>query len=1526
MGSPPSGEPGARARDLHRRTVLQRRTVLAVVLAGAGVLAGAWWGADQLARRAYDSWRPELETRIGRGLGHPLQLGPYRGLRPWGLAIGPSRVLPGRADDSSLAVQGLVAQLDPLASLALWAPVLQLRVQGAELQLRRNAEGRFWVFGFQAGQRPPRLGLRIDLADPGRLRVRPTDLELELRGQLGLTLHERRADWNATAKRVGQAGSTTAAAERNRLHLRGEAHWGTGDLRLGLDLRRWDLAPFAVLLPRRPSPRPDPVRGEVSGRLELSRRHGRSACRGAVRIDGLQLQDPLLPAPLQADPLALRCRGSELRLSGSRWRMANWRGGLEGSLALERWFDLRLTARDPQRGDRLDLAVRGPWRQPRLRLVGRIPLGRGLPSSPAPLELEADLQADWRRAPSLALSRLGLRSERSELVARGPLWPRLDIRSDRLTLHPSLWRPAGGLALALLGRTQPLQGSLQAVGTLGQPRLQATWQRQGRPLMELAASGAASPTRAGPLGRIDLRLRAPTGVSLDGTSVLGASTADLLWSDDRLRLTAFRSPELDASGSLPLRWQKRRGLVAGDLALDLELRPYRLARIGPLLGVTLFGELSARGRLSGPLASLRPDLSLNVSDPGSGPLQLRERWEGRLASRGAGGGDLRLTSRAPGVPGTLQARLAPNWLPLQAELRRRRGVLAFDGTARRYRWQARQLPLEGLQLTLGQPPRPQPLGGSLSGRGLLELQPLAMQGEVAVSQPVWLGVRGRALTASGRYRGGVYQLRGRLRPLAGGSVALSADGRRGGPLRSRIEGRNLPLELFQQLAEAVPLWRGQPPEPSGRASDLGELFIDTLGGSLDGQLQALAAARRRVEQFGVAAAPAARFRPQDLRGLVDIDLGLNGPRLAALNLDLAARGHLWLKQDDRDRALQLDPFTLRLEGPLQGGRGSFSLGNLPLALLALLTPVPDSLRGGLDLEGSYRLGAAGRKVRDTAFRTRLSLRQASLNGTPLRMEEALVRLEGETLAVKASLQSEGASGSVDLNGEVPLDPSREGLKLRLSSRGDGLRFLANLVRGGLKWNKGSTDLELLMRGSLLSPEANGFLRFRDAELVLAGQEVRQLNATVLFDFQELLVQEFSARMGEKGELTASGGLGLFRPTPQTKPLRMEVRQARITVPRLNALTDGKLELQGSLLSPRLTGQLKISKGTINGQPGTLARTDGEGVPQPVPVQRLVEEKWDFRQPLVLLGPEVESSTGLALRQAVPNFPYLQLSDLRLSLGPDLQVVVPPVASFSTGGNLTLNGRIDPSLRASGVVRLRGGRLSLFTTTFTLDPDAPNVAVFTPSLGLVPYVDIALRTRVSDSLNVGQDRGPINDLDLRGGYTPLDQLNLIKVVVTVSGPADRIAESIQIRSTPPLPQDRLVALIGGNSLAGLSGGSATAALATVVGQSLLSPLVSTLSNAFGQRVSFALYPTFFAPAQSQTPQNLSRRIPAQLVLGSELGLDITERFNFSVLAAPNRSDIPPQLTLRYQASDTLGLQGSFDTEGRWQTQLQLFFRF
>jgi translocation and assembly module TamB len=370
----------------------------------------------------------------------------------------------------------------------------------------------------------------------------------------------------------------------------------------------------------------------------------------------------------------------------------------------------------------------------------------------------------------------------------------------------------------------------------------------------------------------------------------------------------------------------------------------------------------------------------------------------------------------------------------------------------------------------------------------------------------------------------------------------------------------------------------------------------------------------------------------------------------------------------------------------------------------------------------------------------------------------------------------------------------------------------------------------------------------------------------------------------------------------------------------------------------------IRDGTLNATPGELAsspdNTPRSNQPvKPVRFEQLLESQWDFQQPLVLLGPDVESPTGESLRQAIPNLPWLGFEDLLLRLGPNLKVTIGSVGSFRTSGRLRISGRLDPSLEATGVVRLLGGRLNLFTTSFSLDPDAPNVAIFTPSMGLVPYLDIALRTRVSDSLNViapsglsaggglGSPNAPsLAEVEAQGGFSRLNQLKLILVTVSVSGPADRIAENLRLSSSPPLPQERLVALIGGNSLAGLSGGQAGTALATVLGQSLLSPLLGTLSDAFGQRVSFALYPTYVNPSVSSNEERRSGRVPPQLVFGAEVGYDITDRINASVLAAPNRSDVPPQLTLNYKASETFNLEGSLDAQGAWQTLLRVFFRF
>ena len=1447
----------------------------ALVLAGFGVIAlvsGAWYGADRLAEAIYNQRRPWLERLVSDGLGQPLELGPYSGLRPLGLAAGRSRFLPGPNNPSTVEAPAVEVALDPLRSMLQRALVLQIRVLRPSVDLRRNRNGAFWELPSQRpGRQPPRVALRIQVPQGARgvLHSSAGSTAFGLQGEADLPLWRRQIDLRGSV----------AAPRGGQLPFQLQLNWEQRHWALQLQPRQLALQPLLPLLPEGLHGQlVGRLEGVVSGQLQLQRRSEAGSCSGGVTGAALRWRPQGVAQPLTAQRLALRCNRQTLQLEPSALAWGDWRGRLAGALQLASGqLQLQLNAKQPAQGHRLDVDLKGPWRQPDLRLTAdwqglRLP---GLPLRPLQVESRMAIRQGRDRGLRVLLPELQLRRGDARVQVSGELWPLLKLRTGDLQLGQEL-RPR---LEPLLGPAPRLAASLQQVGGWSRPQLQ----------IDLAQS-------ANPL--------------------LGDWLAQLRLQPQLLELVSLRSEPLEASGRLPLR-------PTGSLELDLDLHKFPLERLSALLGTRLRGSLDAWGALRGPLDRLQPDLDLLVRDPGAGPLLLLETWRGALQGAPGGGGRVQMQALSPAQPGQLQAQLDRRWMPSFASLQRQGGKLAFTGSPRRYSWDAAAFPLTGLQFALGPSGAFQPLEGALTGQGHLDLQPLWISGEISLDRPQLLGFYGRSLTASGSFRNQRYSAQGRWLGNSADNVDLRLRGEQGGALWARFEARQFGSQSLQQLWQAAQSWRRGPLRTGGSALDLEGLAIDTLGTSLDAQLavllqakQQLAAAMQR-ERSG-----AERLDPSNLEGLVNADLTLSGPSIGQLSLDLEASGHLWLRGADRDEALTAQPVQLTLQGPL-GGATSFSVEHLPLALLALVTTVPDGLRGGLGAQGRYAL-AAGR--RRPELEMALTLQDASLADQPLQLERGDLALADGRLSLDWSLRSDGAQNSVDLKGTVPLQPDQEELELRVASRGDGLHFLTVLGGPGVQWQQGSADLQLLVRGSLMAPVANGFLRFRDGVLQVAGQTMRELDATVLFDFRELELQQLTARVGEQGQITGSGQLGLIQPIEQPQRLlSLQVKQAPFKLPRMQAQANGEVLVSGSLRRPGLRGELQLSRGSINVQPGQLA-TEAEPT-RPVTVRELVEERWDFKEPLVVMGQQLESSASRDLRAAVPDLPFLSFESLRLSLGPDLKVGVPNVLNFNTGGVLTLRGPLDPSLQVSGVVRLLNGRLSLFTTNFSLDPNAPNVAVFTPSLGLIPYVDIALRTRVSDTLSVNDaSRSSLYDWNVNAPANSIDQLRLVKVKVEASGPADRLADNIRLTSSPPLPQERLVALIGGNSLVGLAGGNAGAALATVLGQSLLSPLVGGLSDAFGQRLTFALYPTYFAPAEVMASENRSRRLPSQLVLGSEIGLDVTERFNFSVLAAPNRSDIPPQLTLRYQASDRVGVQTSIDTEGRWQSQLQLLLRF
>ncbi|MEC8733279.1 MAG: translocation/assembly module TamB, partial [Cyanobacteriota bacterium] len=619
------------------------------------------------------------------------------------------------------------------------------------------------------------------------------------------------------------------------------------------------------------------------------------------------------------------------------------------------------------------------------------------------------------------MDRLRLSAPGLRFGLAGTIGSRLDLRSTELQIDPRFWSALPTLQ-AVLGQTAPLLGSVDVSGGLASPEL------------SLKLGQAANP-------------------------MLDEWSFQTRWSsqDSALVLDHFTSPLLRAEARLPVQLAQGR-LQTGELQSGFELQPFSLSRFTPLIGTPLGGQVAARGRVKGPLSGLQPDISLTLNQPRVGALQVPERWQGSLNGELGRGARLAMAAQQPAVPGSLVAELDADAWPKTVLLRRGEGELRLHwlapaGEQRRYRWRAADLNIDGLRFILPPVNQPKALAGQLSGSGSLAMGPLAIRGSAAMSDASMAGVAVQTLELEGSLGDGRFQANAALTPLQG-SIRLKARGDLGGWMHSGIEAEGLDVTWLTLLARQL---RGSDPDPGlapGRAEDLGTLFINTFGGSLDGQLRALAASRRALEAYALAH-PFKGPELERLEGRVNLSGTIDGPDPQRLKADLIAKAHLWLEGDDQAKALQLEPMVATLRGPLLGGSGDLSLLQVPISLLALLAPVPPQLRGSVGIRGRYDLsGTAPLLVSD------LVLDSASLAGQPLQLEQRTVVVERDLIRLKLALKGGESKEAFTVSGTVPFNPDSD-LNLRLESHGDALGVLMLLAGDSLAVKRGSTNLRLL---------------------------------------------------------------------------------------------------------------------------------------------------------------------------------------------------------------------------------------------------------------------------------------------------------------------------------------------------------------------------------------------------------------------------------------------------------------------------------
>ncbi len=603
--------------------------------------------------------------------------------------------------------------------------------------------------------------------------------------------------------------------------------------------------------------------------------------------------------------------------------------------------------------------------------------------------------------------------------------------------------------------------------------------------------------------------------------------------------------------------------------------------------------------------------------------------------------------------------------------------------------------------------------------------------------------------------------------------------------------------------------------------------------------------------------------------------------------------------------------TIRLSsvqlGEVEQQSGQLKIENLPVEAIQEFFSYSPTLAGtpiGLsgNLNGTITLSGERNKPNFVGF---VNLADGLLNGQPLQSAVGSFNYQDGRINFKNTIVA-NSSEPIAIVGELPYDldlpilgksisPDRS-FKVTGRVKDDGLSIL-NMLGQPIAWQGGKGQLNFDVSSGAGQPlKVQGELLL-DGAIIKAQalpEALTNVRGRVTADFTGINVQELRGEFS-RGQVVASGSIPLFgyappelpeepappvtptatAPSNKPKPLLVDLQKLSINLKGLyQGSVNGRMVIGGSALDPKIGGNITLTEGRIS---------------------------LDDSPPANLLPGSKDNGR-----------PPFELKNLKLRLGDNIRVVRAPILNFVAQGDLEVTGTLD-KLQPKGRIALNAGQVNLFTTQFVLARGYRNFAEFRPETGLDPNLDVRLITAVPE---VTRTRIPSNNitseisqgLNLAGN---VGGVQTIRIQARVEGPASRLTQKLELKSSPSRSSSEIVSLLGGGFVNTLGrGDDATLGIANFAGSALLTNVQGIIGNAIGLS-EFRLFPTLIGNSNNQTSTlGLAAEAGVDLIRTTD-GLPVVSATALRVLTAPNQTT---QFGLRYRINEQILFRGSTDFSG------------
>ncbi|MDC3047075.1 translocation/assembly module TamB, partial [Prochlorococcus sp. AH-736-A21] len=922
-------------------------------------------------------------------------------------------------------------------------------------------------------------------------------------------------------------------------------------------------------------------------------------------------------------------------------------------------------------------------------------------------------------------------------------------------------------------------------------------------------------------------------------------------------------------------------------------------------------------------------INFNLDYPHFKGIRIREIWEGNIKNEN-NEFLLNLKNRYSPIPSFLSINFNSDFKINNANFIRvfnsNKGTISIVKEDDGYKWRADNFPLDELELSIDKNQFDR-IDGIINGKGSISSDQSYLDGRIAWS----LGKYGNINLANSlfdfRVKDNSLYMNSSLYPIDGGIIEVEYDSSKNNLINSEFKDISTSWTIL--TAFDIFNFDNKKVISLSKSNVLDDLEINKDNKSFKERIDYI---NNFIENSNLLED---KFNLQKylnkFRSRYNGKITIQGDRPVNYKLNAKLNGYLDVSRDDYKN--NKEEFSIDLEGGLLTGKGSLRIKKFPLSTANIFLNKPRDFIGGLDMNLFYDLDTK-------SFSSDIFSNDSSIKNNIIKFDKGLVKFNNSIFDIDFSILINDSEIPINIEGSIPINKS-DNLDLRLIGNGKFIELIDIFADEYFTFKDGDVNLRVILKGTLNKPLLNGFIVVKDSEINFLNNLIKDINSTIIFDFDTLEINNLEANAEESGKIFVKGSLPFYSHNgSENSEINLITNRFTLKKDNFNFLIDSDVDLSGSFESPVLGGSLSFNNGFINFNSTNQNNKKEKNRKLKKDKKDWPELYWNNNENIEIISNETILNSVL-LGETLPNYlDNLSFNNLKLKLGPDFKIQYSELvqAYLDTKLDLNINGKVGNDLNARGLIYLKKGRANLYTTPFKLDKNKDNYILFASRSGVVPFINFSLVSKVPDSIipisENNQDSNISSDLDVNAtssgfGSFGIGNSRLIKIEASYEGFLDQLSfadenRRIQLRSTPSYNRSQIIGLIGGNS-------------ANLINRAFISQLNN--ADAFSERFQLSLYPALIENNDSlnnifsnenldieNDGQSSSNEEFSSQAWVAEIGLDITDAINFAFQTVPGRDDISPLGILTFQANPNLELLGSYDSNGDWKSQVQLFFRY